>query len=100
MLQPKFIHAILKRAEERKRENDIIFERKVAREQAKEDHLFEDKEKFITSAYKDKLKENKIWEMQVCPRVFRMPSFCHRSQSAICSRTVRADESELQARLC
>lgn len=34
------------------------------KEREVEDHLFGDKEKFVTAAYKKKLQEQKLWEAQ------------------------------------
>ena len=31
------------------------------KEQKKEDHLYGDKEKFVTAAYKRKMQEDKLW---------------------------------------
>lgn len=51
-LQPRYIGALMKAAEERKREQDIMFERKVQKERELEGDMFADKEAFMTSAYK------------------------------------------------
>lgn len=64
MLQPKYIQKLIQKAEERKREHDIIYERKLTKERSKEDHLYEDKDKFVTSAYRKKLEEQKKWEAE------------------------------------
>lgn len=40
---------------------DIRFERRQLKERQQEDHLFEGKDKFITSAYRKKLEEDKKW---------------------------------------
>lgn len=45
----------------RAREQDIVYERQLAKEREKEDHLFGDKEKFVTGAYKKKLQEQAKW---------------------------------------
>lgn len=37
------------------------FERRQLKERQQEDHLFEGKDKFITSAYRKKLEEDKKW---------------------------------------
>ena len=52
ILQPRYIGALMKAAEERKREQDIMFERKVQKERELEGDMFADKEAFMTSAYK------------------------------------------------
>jgi len=40
---------------------DVRFERRLLKERQQEDHLFEGKDKFITSAYRKKLEEDKKW---------------------------------------
>ncbi len=61
MLQPKYIQALIKKAEQRQREHEIIYEKKLAKERSKDDHLYADKDKFVTSAYKKKLAEQAKW---------------------------------------
>ncbi|KAK0603059.1 hypothetical protein LWI29_000993 [Acer saccharum] len=62
--QPKYIHKLIKKAEERQRDHDIIYERKLAKERNNEEHLYADKDKFVTSAYRKKLEEREKWEAQ------------------------------------
>lgn len=45
----------------RAREQDVVYERQLAKEREKEDHLYGDKEKFVTGAYKKKLQEQAKW---------------------------------------
>ncbi|KAI5015099.1 hypothetical protein ZWY2020_056489 [Hordeum vulgare] len=59
--ESKYIEALKEKAEQRKREQDIVYERKLHKERSKEDHLFADKDKFVTSAYRKKLEEEKKW---------------------------------------
>ncbi|KAI3412486.1 DUF2040 domain-containing protein [Psidium guajava] len=59
--KPKYIQNLLKKAEKRQREQEIVYERKLAKERSKDDHLFADKDKFVTSAYKKKLAEQAKW---------------------------------------
>ncbi|MBA0639788.1 hypothetical protein Goklo_022799 [Gossypium klotzschianum] len=59
--QPKYIHNLMKKAEQRKWEQEIVYERKLVKERSKEDHLYADKDKFVTSAYKRKLAEQAKW---------------------------------------
>ncbi|RZC74286.1 hypothetical protein C5167_049772 [Papaver somniferum] len=59
--QSKYIHTLLAKAKEREREHDVAYERKLAKERNKDDHLFGDKEKFVTGAYKRKLAEQAKW---------------------------------------
>ncbi|KAL5213931.1 hypothetical protein ABZP36_003083 [Zizania latifolia] len=61
VLQSKYIAALKEKAEQRKREQDIIYERKLHKERSKEDHLYADKDKFVTSAYRKKLEEERKW---------------------------------------
>ena len=51
----------MEKAKEREREHEIIYEKKLLKERSKDDHLFADKEKFVTSAYKKKLAEQAKW---------------------------------------
>lgn len=60
-VQSKYIAQLKEKAEQRKREQDIIYERKLQKERSKEDHLFGDKDKFVTSAYRKKLEEQQKW---------------------------------------
>ncbi|KAG6510531.1 hypothetical protein ZIOFF_028555 [Zingiber officinale] len=57
----KYIETLMEKAKQREREHEIVYERKLLKERSKEDHLFADKEKFVTSAYKKKLAEQAKW---------------------------------------
>ncbi|XP_015577645.1 nuclear speckle splicing regulatory protein 1 [Ricinus communis] len=59
--KPKYIEALMKKAEIRQREHEIIYEKKLTKERTKDDHLYADKDKFVTSAYKKKLAEQAKW---------------------------------------
>ncbi|KAI3872787.1 hypothetical protein MKX03_018990 [Papaver bracteatum] len=59
--QSKYIHTLMAKAKEREREQEVVYDRKLAKERSKEDHLFADKEKFVTGAYKRKLAEQAKW---------------------------------------
>lgn len=59
--KPRYIQALIDKAKEREREHEIIYERKIAKERSKDDHLYADKDKFVTSAYKKKLAEQAKW---------------------------------------
>lgn len=59
--EPKYIGKLLEKAKVRAREQDIVYERQLAKEREKEDHLYGDKEKFVTGAYKKKLQEQAKW---------------------------------------
>lgn len=55
--KPRYIHSLLRQAERRKKEQERRFERDVQREREAEAGQFEDKESFVTSAYRNKLEE-------------------------------------------
>ncbi|KAL6966788.1 hypothetical protein U1Q18_032582 [Sarracenia purpurea var. burkii] len=59
--KPKYIQTLIEKAKQREREHEIVYERKLAKERSKEDHLYADKDKFVTSAYKKKLAEQAKW---------------------------------------
>lgn len=64
--ESQYISNLLKTAEKRQMEQEIIYERQIAKEQSIEDTNEEyiNKEKFITSAYKRKLEERNVWEQK------------------------------------
>ena len=68
--QSRYISNLLKSAQRRSKEQEIIYERKIVKEQA-DDTEFEGKEKFITSAYKKKLAEREVWAKEEEERVKR-----------------------------
>lgn len=55
--KPKYIHNLLKAVEIRKKEQEKRMEKKIQREREMEKGEFDDKEAFVTSAYKKKLEE-------------------------------------------
>ncbi|KAJ8492106.1 hypothetical protein OPV22_013827 [Ensete ventricosum] len=57
----KYIERLMEKAKQREREHEIVYERKLLKERSKDDHLFADKEKFVTGAYKKKLAEQAKW---------------------------------------
>ncbi|KAK4788978.1 hypothetical protein SAY86_020297 [Trapa natans] len=59
--KPKYIMNLIQKAKEREREHEVVYERKIAKERSKDDHLYADKDKFVTSAYKKKLAEQAKW---------------------------------------
>ncbi|XP_057483393.1 uncharacterized protein LOC130770105 [Actinidia eriantha] len=59
--KPKYIQALIDKAKQREREHEIIYERKLVKERSKDDHLYAEKDKFVTSAYKKKLAEQAQW---------------------------------------
>ncbi|XP_073147367.1 uncharacterized protein [Henckelia pumila] len=59
--KPKYIQALMDKTKQREREHEIIYERKLAKERGKDEHLYVDKDKFVTGAYKKKLAEQAKW---------------------------------------
>lgn len=59
--KPKYIQMLMEKAKQREREHEVVYERKIAKERSKDDHLFADKDKFVTAAYKRKLQEQAKW---------------------------------------
>ncbi|PIA32154.1 hypothetical protein AQUCO_04500031v1 [Aquilegia coerulea] len=57
----KYIERLMEKAKQREREHEIVYERKLAKERSKDEHLFADKDKYLTSAYKKKLAEQEKW---------------------------------------
>ena len=51
----------MEKAKQREREHEVVYERKLAKERSQEDHLYADKDKYVTSAYKKKLAEQAKW---------------------------------------
>jgi coiled-coil domain-containing protein 55 len=62
----RYLASLKARAEERKMEQELLEERLSFREREEEEKRgeFKDKEKFVTSAYKEKLKKLKEWEQR------------------------------------
>ncbi|KAL2239285.1 UNVERIFIED_CONTAM: Nuclear speckle splicing regulatory protein 1 [Sesamum indicum] len=59
--KPRYIQALMDKAKQREREHEVIYERKLAKERSQDEHLYADKDKFVTSAYKKKLAEQAKW---------------------------------------
>ncbi|KAL2557374.1 Coiled-coil domain-containing protein 55 [Forsythia ovata] len=59
--KPKYIQVLIEKAKIREREHEIIYEKKLAKERSKDEHVYADKDKFVTSAYKKKLAEQAKW---------------------------------------
>jgi len=51
--------------------SQIIYERQLLKERQKEDHLFGDKDKFVTAGYKKKLQEDAQWAKEEALRLKR-----------------------------
>jgi len=52
---PKYIKQLMKTAAKRNLESERRYEKRAVRDRKDEDHLYEDKEKFITPAFKEKM---------------------------------------------
>mmetsp|Transcript_29484 Transcript_29484/g.56621 ORF Transcript_29484/g.56621 Transcript_29484/m.56621 type:complete len:337 (+) Transcript_29484:132-1142(+) len=59
--QSRYISTLMKRAKDREREQNVIYERQLLKDRKKEDHLYGDKDRFVTAAYKKKLQEDAQW---------------------------------------
>ncbi|KAM9846796.1 nuclear speckle splicing regulatory protein 1 [Aulostomus maculatus] len=57
--RPKYIHQLMKAVDDRKKEQERREERKIQKEREAEGERFADKEAYVTSAYKQKLLEQK-----------------------------------------
>ncbi|KAK9734608.1 hypothetical protein RND81_04G151500 [Saponaria officinalis] len=62
--ESKYIALLKEKAKLREREHEVVYERKLAKERSKDEHLYADKDKFLTSAYKRKLAEKEQWERE------------------------------------
>jgi coiled-coil domain-containing protein 55 len=60
----RYVADLLQASKQRQAEREIVMERKIAREQAAEDPEYQDKDKFVTSAYKRKLQERNVWQAE------------------------------------
>lgn len=71
--KPRYITNLLKTAQRRNQEQEVIHERKLAKEQQEEDAnlQYEGKEKFITSSYRQKLAEREQWAKEEADRTKR-----------------------------
>ena len=55
--KPKYVHNLLKAADERQKEFERRIERQVQKEREAEGDMYKDKESFVTSAYRKKMEE-------------------------------------------
>ncbi|XP_059429937.1 uncharacterized protein LOC132163606 [Corylus avellana] len=58
----RYIEILKEKAKEREQYREVVFERKIAKERSQDDHLYADKDKFVTRAYKKKLAEQAKWQ--------------------------------------
>ena len=61
MLQPGYFQLLKEKAKEQEQYREVVYERKIAKQRSKEDHLYADKDRLVTSAYKKKLEEQRKW---------------------------------------
>lgn len=61
LFQSRYIQLLKEKTKEREQYREVVFERKIAKERSKDDHLYADKDKFVTGAYKRKLAEQAKW---------------------------------------
>ncbi|CAI5973808.1 unnamed protein product [Closterium sp. NIES-64] len=59
--QARYIPNLLKTTKEREKEKELVQERLLAKERAKEEEEFAGKERFVTRAYREKLVERQRW---------------------------------------
>ncbi|CAN0890807.1 Nuclear speckle splicing regulatory protein 1 [Linum grandiflorum] len=57
----KYIETLKAKSIERERQQEIVYERKIAKERSIDDHLYADNDKYVTNAYKKKLAERNQW---------------------------------------
>ena len=61
MLQPGHVQLLKEKTKEQEQCREVVYERKIAKQRSKDDHCYADKDKFMTSAYKKKLEEQRKW---------------------------------------
>ena len=62
--RPKYIDGLLQKAKERNEERERLYEVKIQKEREREGDEFDDKERFVTGAYKKKMEEMKERERE------------------------------------
>lgn len=67
----RYIQILKEKAKEREQYREVVFERKIAKERSQDDHLYADKDKFVTRAYKKKLEEQAKWQEEERMRELR-----------------------------
>ena len=71
LVQSKYIASLKQVAERRKLEQEIIYERMVQRDMEKEGEKCEEKDTFLTSAYRKKLQERRLLEEELKMAAYR-----------------------------
>ena len=57
----RYVETLMAKQRERAREEAVVYERRLLKERQKEDHLYADKEKFVTASYRAKLEADAKW---------------------------------------
>lgn len=60
----KYIAGLLETAEHRKKEQEVLFEKRLEKEREAEEEIYGTKEKFVTGAYRRKLEEEEKWKLE------------------------------------
>ena len=69
--KPQYIGNLMATAKVREKERELVHDKKVIKEREVEDQLYGDKPKFVTSAYRTKLEEDKKFEEAVAAKEAR-----------------------------
>eukprot|EP00205_Picochlorum_sp_RCC944_P002052 CAMPEP_0182609254 /NCGR_PEP_ID=MMETSP1330-20130603/3409_1 /TAXON_ID=464278 /ORGANISM="Picochlorum sp., Strain RCC944" /LENGTH=246 /DNA_ID=CAMNT_0024828095 /DNA_START=168 /DNA_END=905 /DNA_ORIENTATION=+ len=59
----RYIAGLLETAEHRKKEQEVLFEKRLEKEREAEEEVYGTKEKFVTGAYRRKLEEEEKWKL-------------------------------------
>ena len=62
--QSKYIAGLMETAEHRKKEQEVLLERRLEKEREAEEAVYGTKEKFVTGAYRRKLEEDEKWKLE------------------------------------
>jgi len=62
--QSKYIAGLMETAAHRKKEQDVLLERRLEKEREAEEAVYGTKEKFVTGAYRRKLEEDEKWKLE------------------------------------
>ncbi len=65
---PKYIHQLMDRAKVKKLEDDLVYGRQLAKERTVDEHLYGDKEKFMTAGYKQQLIEQEKFKADLAKK--------------------------------
>ena len=60
----KYIAGLLETAEHRKKEQEVLFEKRLEKEREAEEEVYGTKERFVTGAYRRKLEEEEKWKVE------------------------------------